>query len=499
MAAATDVQHSANCVEHVESAPFGATDVATTTADEALASLEVMRAREAGLLSQLSALSVEIERAEAGAHGVVRCDPLRASEDDVGGDEAIRSLLRDRAQARAGEWAAALGGGRISLSQAFPLPPSAASSSSSAAGANPACEARRVAWAVQLFTRERRLQVAAVRLSGLPPDGSRSRLVDVTWLDAEGGSDGVHHGLPRLAAFATSIEPPIESYDLDALGDALRRLELPPKDYVHLCRQPLMRDGSGECVPLTRVLAAIGAEVSSWARLDEPLPPRDGAADALHFAMLNPPPPPRLLPPPPLPGGRLAQSEAADNREAGGPLAAPPARADLAVRWWARLHCYVGAALLGHPELGTRRWLDAANASLRAYRGGFVDAAADYVAVDARLATASAAAAQAEPELLLDAPSLAVLVLRIARHPHADDERRRRANALVDALIQSAPPAVSHELREVAERQREAAAVAAERRNAAVRASARARNGLPTTPRRYNADERPAGRLGWVG
>ena len=504
-AAPTDVQRSSTCVEHMEFAPPTVGAVTSTTADQAAESLAIMRAREAGLLAQLSALSVEIEGAEAGAHGVVRCDPPRAStdDDDVGGDDAIRKLLRERAQARAGEWAAALGGGRVSLSQAFPLPPSAGSSSSSSAattGAGPACEARRVAWAVQLYTRERRLQVAAIRLSGLPPDGSRSQLVDATWLDAEGGSDGVHHGLPRLAALATSIDGPMECYDLDALGDALRRLELPPKDYAHLCRQPLMRNGAGECAALSRVLAAIGAEVCAWARLDEPLPPRDGAADALHLAMLEPPPPPRLLPPPPPPGGRRAQSEAADDD----PLAAPPARADLAVRWWSRLHCYVGVAMLGHVELGMRKWLDAANANLRAYRAGFVDAAADANAADvirfaassassaaaqARLATASAAAAQAEPELLLEAPSLAVLVLRIARHPDADSERRRRADALVDALVHGAPAAVGRELRELAERQREAAAVAAERRKAAARATL---GSSPTTPRRYNADERPA-------
>jgi hypothetical protein len=55
--------------------------------------------------------------------------------------------------------------------------------------------------------------------------------------------------------------------------------------------------------------------------------------------------------------------------------------------------------------------------------------------------------------------------------------------------VHGAPAAVGRELRELAERQREAAAVAAERRKAAARA---ALGSSPTTPRRYNADERPA-------
>ena len=106
----------------------------------------------------------------------------------------------------------------------------------------------------------------------------------------------VHHGLPGLAVLAASVDAPCERYEyaVDGLTSQLRRLELPPLDYCHLRAQPLLRGGAGECLQLSRALAAIGAELCAWARLDDPLPPNDGAADALpRDARPSPSPPPQ--------------------------------------------------------------------------------------------------------------------------------------------------------------------------------------------------------------
>ena len=404
----------------------GDTEIALESGTEK--ALRLLKAREAGLVAQLSAISIVVQQAEANAHGVLRCDPPTSSEDTSDG---VMAVLRARAHARVGEWAAALGGGRVTLSQAFPLPASSAATN--------ACDCRREAHAVQLYAQERRLQVAAIRLSGLPPDGRRCQIVDVTWLDAVGGSDGVHHGLPRLAALAGAVHAPIETYNLDTLCTTLCRLEVPPLDYVHLRTQPLLHGGMGECLGLSRVLAAVGAELVAWARLDEPLPPNDGAADALHFGMLNPPAYEGHG------GGSSADVDAA--------LSAPAARADLAVRWWQRLHLYLGSAMLGHAELGMRRWLDSANSSMRAYRGSIIDES------EQRKGGLKDAAAAAD--LLLDAPNAVVLALRIQHHPRANDERKVRAARLIEALISSAPAPVGPAVAQLAARHAQASAAAA--------------------------------------
>ena len=396
--------------------------------------LRLLKAREAGLFAQLSASSIAVERAEANCHGVLRCDPPTISE-----DMSEVALLRSRAHARVGEWAAALGGGRVTLSQAFPLPASSATTN--------ACDCRREAHAVQLYAQERRLQVAAIRLSGLPPDGRRCQIVDVTWLDAIGGSDGVHHGLPRLAALAGAVHA-VEIYDVEALSATLRRLELPPLDYVHLRTQPLLHGGRGECLSLSRVIAAVGAELVAWARLDEPLPPNDGAADALHFGMLNPPA---------YEGhggsGGGGGGGGGTSADADADLSAQAARADLAVRWWSRLHLFLGSAMLGHAELGMRRWLDSANTSMRTYRDSFIDGSEQRKGALQNAANAA--------DLLLDAPNAVVLALRIRHHPRANDERKVRAARLVDALISSAPSPVGPAVAQLAERHAQAAAAAA--------------------------------------
>ena len=421
------LHRSPTCVEHVETKRRVPPPPAAQGEDELTLTLEKLRAREAGLQAHLAAANYAVEEAEAAAHGVVRCDPPTNAVDRT--TEDVLTSLRARAHLRVGEWAAALGGGRVTLSQAFPVPPGSLPTPG-------ACACRREAYAVQLYTRERRLQVAALRLSGLPPEGRREQWVDVTWLDAKGGSDGVHHGLPRLAALAGSVQVRAEDYDLDALQQSLRCLETPPLDYVHLRTQPLLQGGRGECLQLSRVLAAIGAELCAWARLDEPLPPNDGAADALHFALLEPP---AAAPP---------ATDQAATTPAGGDtidrLTAPAVRADLAVRWWARLHLYVGSAMLGQASLGHQRWLDSANAILRAYRGGFIDQ------------SSSNGAATGGPAELVDlhpdAPNAIVFALRIQRHPQADAERQRRAQQLLDTLIDAAPPLVSQAVAELAAR-----------------------------------------------
>lgn len=449
--------------------PAASSSVGEESSSSTEKALLALRAREEELEAELSRVNAAVDQAESGAHGVVRCDPLRLASDD--NDEQVKEVLRARAQARIGELAAALGGGRVTLSQPFPLPPRQANGAY--APPPPSCTCRRTAWAVQLYAKERRVQVAAVRLSGLPPDGLRSQLIDLTWFDAVGGSDGVHHGLPRLAVLAASVDAPCEQYEyaVDGLASQLRRLELPPLDYCHLRAQPLLRGGAGECLQLSRALAAIGAELCAWARLDDPLPPNDGAADALHLAMLDPPPSP---PPPqdaanlvswkpPPPGARKAQSALLDGSSASpwrkeDALSAPAARADLAVRWWSRLHLYVGSALLGHAELGLRRWLDEANASLRAsstqhVSGGLLGGGGG----GGGLLSGGTAA----DDELFDAPNGAALALRISSHPHADAERQRRARALIDSLIQGAPAPVGAQLADLVEARARAAAAAA--------------------------------------
>ena len=337
-----------------------------------VATIAALRNREKALESALSELALQVNKAEDKAHAVLRADPPVDSLDGA----TDMSMLKRRALARIEEWAQALGGGQITHSQAMQMGTEAYSVS--------ACTCRREAWVVQLYTRVRRVHVAAARLSALPPDGRRSQLIDVTWLDAVGAMDGMHHGLPRLTACLSSIGGAVERYDASAMQDAIAQLELPPLDYLHLCAQPLLQ--GSECPQLNRVVAAVGAELCAWARLEEPLPPADGAVHALHLARLKGP------------SERLGR-----------------ARADHAVRWWARLDLYVGSALLGHAELGLRNWLAKANASLRAFPAGAEDDG-------------------------LDAPTPLLLLLRIRRHPRADAERRRRANQLMEWLSRAPPP-----------------------------------------------------------
>ena len=61
----------------------------------------------------------------------------------------------------------------------------------------------------------------------------------------------------------------------------------------------------------------------------------------------------------------------------------------------------------------------------------------------------------AASDVLADAPNAAVLALRIASHPHAEEERRRRARALIETLIAGAPDPVGTELSRLAQRFRE--------------------------------------------
>ena len=180
---------SSTCVEHVIQQP-----APSQHANDVIA-IEKLREREAHLVSQLHVMAAAVDSAEEAAHGVLRVDPPAEAAD---GPEDHLPALRARAHSRVEEWAALYGGGRITLSQALSLPPS------NPIG-RPACECRREGWVVQLYAEPRRVQVAAVRLSALPPDGKACQLLDCTWLDASGASDGVHHGLPRLLAFVTYV------------------------------------------------------------------------------------------------------------------------------------------------------------------------------------------------------------------------------------------------------------------------------------------------------
>ena len=171
---------------------------------------------------------------------------------------------------------------------------------------------------------------------------------------------------------------------------------------LHLLSQPLFR--GSECAGLGRVLAALGAELCAWARLGETLAAADGAIEALRLARQQPP---RRRQP-----SRLGLASGGQPHS-GAPPQQAATRADLAVRWWARLDLYVGYALLGHAELGLRSWLAAANATLRAYP-----------------------ADDGQP----DAKTPLLLVLRLRRHPHADAERKWRATRLLEWLSNAPEP-----------------------------------------------------------
>lgn len=395
---------SATCVEHVVSLPPTA-DAKNLVDEQALAALHE---REAALLQKLMVMGAAVEAAEDAAHGVLRADNKEPSLDGP----SDLAPLRARAHARIEEWAAALGGGRVTLSRALTLPPHAP-------GAAPLIECRREAWVVQLYAKSRRIQVAAARLSALPPEGVSSQLIDVTWLDAVGGTDGVHHGLPRLEAMLAATVPPVASYDLHAVSGALRRLAAPPLDYAHLSAQPCIaaRGGEALCAPWQRLVAAVGAELAAWARLEEPLGASDAAMDALHYARLHPPTGPgSAADVTASPRGRAAAPAAASGTAGGaGAGAAGGTRADLAVAWWARLDLYLASAFLMHAELGLRPWLANANASLRAYPAGLADDA-------------------------LDAPTPLHLVLKLLRHPRADEERKERAARLLKWVCSAPEP-----------------------------------------------------------
>ena len=108
-------------------------------------------------------------------------------------------------------------------------------------------------------------------------------------------------------------------------------------------------------------------------------------------------------------------------------------RADLAMKWWARLDVYLVSAMLAPQtqttnqqtaDLGLRVWLANANASLRAH-------AAQAAAAEAEMDQRTGAPAKPRPPPLPDATTPLLLVLRIHRHAHADDERRARAARLL--------------------------------------------------------------------
>lgn len=370
---------SSTCVEHVATAEPPST---SQDAGDAIA-LARLHEREAQLLEQLKVMGAAIDSAEEAAHGVLRVDPPEPSTD--GPDDHLIAL-RARAHARVEEWAALYGGGRITLSQVLSLPPSAPS-------ARAACECRREGWVVQLYAAPRRIQVAAVRLSALPPDGRTCQVIDCTWLDAVDASDGIHHGLPRLLSFVAAVGPKADEYDYVPLRDSASRLALPPLDHVHVSMQPLVLAGGEACAPLARLLAAVGAEMSAWARLEDPLPKADDAAiDALHYSRLHPPRAPH--------GG---------------------ARSDLAVAWWARIDLYLASAMLLHAELGLRPWLQDGNTSLRAYPLND---------------------SQEDPSP--DSTTPLSLILRVQRHPRADDARRMRVAKLLGWLCGAPAPLGPH-------------------------------------------------------
>jgi hypothetical protein len=336
-----------------------------------------LAAREAELLKALAAVGSEVEQLERGAHGVLRCDPPEAT----GASGTItRDALRERASNRVAEWASILGAGRVTVSAPLVLPPTSAGELTSA------CTCRREAWVVQMLTPARRIQVVAACLSALPPDGRRRQLLDATWLDEVGGSDGPKQGLARLTAFYAAIAPPLETYEPEALGAEMATLELPPADYVHLRTQRLLAPNVGACVALERCLACLGAEVSAWAALGQPLAPlNDGMLGTFQLVRSSQPP------------------QGTSGR----------ARADLVVRFWERLEVYLGSAILGHAELGTRSWLAAADAHLRRD--------------DAEEHTASAT-------------TPLELLLSIAQHPSADVTRRARVAQLLAWLSRAPPP-----------------------------------------------------------
>ena len=381
---------SSTCTEYVHSdLPLDASAAAKpSSAEDDGRMLAALRQKEEELLRELAVVGASIDAAEEDAHGVVRCDPRQPATDDPADTVAA---LKARAHARVEEWAAVLGGGRVTLSQALTLPKQTAA----AGGGLPECECRREVWVVQLYAKTRRVQVAAARLSCLPPDGSTCQFIDVTWLDAVGGTDGVHHGLPRLAALLASVGTDGDEYDVAALSEAVARLSLPPLEHAHLASQPLLRANGDPCAALSRLMAGVGAEMAAWARLEEPLPSVDGAIEAIHFARLQPP-------------------------------TSSGARADLAMKWWARLDVYLVSAMLAPQtqttnqqtaDLGLRVWLANANASLRAH-------AAPAAAAEAEMDQRTGAPAKPRPPPLPDATTPLLLVLRIHRHAHADDERR---------------------------------------------------------------------------
>ena len=351
--------------------------------------------REAEVLSKLQALGDEVDELEQHAHGILRVDPPSPTHQTRTALVTV-DILRDRAVRRVEEWAALLGGGRVTLSQPLVLP----AQSLSNAG-RPPCECRREAWVVQLQAPARRVQVVAARFSALPPDGRNSQLLDVTWLDdaadlpCRAAADGEATGVPRLAALFSSVTAPAEKYEAEALAAAMLALDLPPADYAHLCTQPLLFPSVGACEPLTRCLESLGDDICAWCRLEEPLPPAapDGLLDAL----------------------RRARTPAVEQPEqVGRPDQVCRARADLAVRHWERMDIYLASALLGAAELGQRRWLATAAASLRA-RG--------------------AEGGEAPPATSLAPPSTPLaLLLALVKDPRADAVRRQRVRQVLEWL-----------------------------------------------------------------
>ena len=346
-------------------------------------------------MSRLQASCDVIDELEARAHGVLRVDQPRPTDELCKASTATEAL-RERAVRRAEEWAAAFGGGHVTLSQPFSEPPP----SHRPAIASSHCSCRREAWLVQLELPLRRLQVVAARFSALPPDGRNSQLLDITWLgeafssDAGGAEGGA--GMSPLVALYSALSPPAENYQQSALAAAMSALDVPPADFAHLRRQPLLFPAVGACEPLTRCLDALGEDLCAWCRLEEPLAPlaADGIVDALRRARTPAVEPPGL---------------------------ATGARADLAVRHWERLDLYVASAVVGSADLGQQQWLATAAANLRA-RGAD---GGEPVAATASLAPATPLA----------------LLLALARDPRADGQRRERLRQLFEWLSAAPAPA----------------------------------------------------------
>jgi len=349
-----------------------------TATRSALASL---RERESALQSELDAVSADIDASEKGAHAVLRVDPPIRDEALVW---APLPTLQRRAEARAAEWRAAIGGGRVVRSAAWTPPPSGLRASAG-------CEPRLDGWLVEVETPARNLSVAAACASALPPDGRATRLLDATWLEAAGGAaaaaaaDAAAEDASAAAGLARTLHGAFldlengGAYDAAATRRALAMLAVPAPAFAHLCRQPLIQRelmGTAACAELSNVLKALGDECCAWCL------PMAASADGIVGAL-----------------GRLRMQPPA---ELHGKLEGMAA-------WWARLDLYLAAAACGLLQAGQEKWLARAQESVSGGNGG--------------------------------ATSVVALLRQIVGHPKSDAGRRLGAGWLLQHLQAAPAPA----------------------------------------------------------